>query len=186
MDRNVHDDAFADLQRDLVGLLPRLRRFARGLTGTADQADDLVQEACEKALRNAEKWRPGTALDSWMYRIFQNCWRDQLRSDHRRYMLPAPLDVVGPAGDAVADADARLTLQAVANGLRHLNDNQRTVVLLVCVEGRSYTEAADILGWPMGTVMSRLARARVALHDFVESGGCSGPARGNVGRHTHA
>lgn len=156
-------------QQDLVLLLPRLRRFARGLTGSVDQADDLVQEACEKALRNANGWKPGTALDSWMYKIVQNCWRDQLRSGHRRFVDPAPADLDQRATvDGCAELDARLTLDAVRGALRHLDENQRTVMLLICVEGLSYADAAKTLGWPVGTVMSRLARARVALHDLVE------------------
>lgn len=182
----MSNDGFTDLQRDLVGLLPRLRRFARGLTGTADQADDLVQEACEKALRNADKWQPGTALDSWMYRIIQNCWRDQLRSGHRRFLAAGPVDIAGPTGDAVAETDARLTLEAVGDGLQRLDENQRVVILLVCVEGRSYAEAAEILGWPIGTVMSRLARARLALHEFVEQGLEPRPRRRRAGGYAHA
>lgn len=182
--RSVDDGAFGDIRGDLVLLLPRLRRFARGLTGTADQADDLVQEACEKALRSASKWQPGTALDSWLYRIIQNTWRDQLRSGHRRYMSSAPMDPSGVSADAVTETEARLTLHAVSAAMQNLNDNQRDVIMLVCVEGRTYAEAAVILGWPVGTVMSRLARARLALYDVIENG--KKPVSGKVGRQAHA
>ena len=164
---------------ELVARLPRLRRFARGLTGSTDQADDLVQEACEKALRKKHQWQPGTSLDSWLYRIVQNAWIDTLRSGEQRRRATEPVDPETiAAGDVRRETDARLTLSSVQRALQMLSPDQRSVILLVCVEGLSYAEAAQSLGWPMGTVMSRLARARLQLHRLVEGSfaSCQGQA----------
>ncbi len=159
----------AALRHEMIGLLPRLRRFARGLAGNPAEADDLVQESCEKALRNAHKFQQGTSLESWMYRILQNCWRDKLKSAHHRLVDAVPPEELGQiAGPTESEAEARLTLGAVARAMERLDENQKVVIVLVCVEGYSYADAAKTLGWPVGTVMSRLARARLALHAMLE------------------
>jgi RNA polymerase sigma-70 factor (ECF subfamily) len=153
-------DGFSD---QLVALLPRLRRFARGLCGSAADADDIVQAACERALARSDQWQPGTRLDSWMFRIAQTTWLDHLR--HRAVRREDPsvdLEVI-PAGDAVSSIEARLDLAAARRAVAKLPADQRTVLLLVCVEGLSYRETADVLQVPMGTVMSRLARARISV-----------------------
>lgn len=162
------------ISEELVTLLPRLRRFARGLAGNVDEADDLVQTACEKALRHIHQWRPSTRLDSWMYRIIRNAYLDSLRA--RKTRTNHVLRVIhGDSSDAVSIdgqhlAEARLTLDVVRQGLATLPEEQRSLLLLVCVEGCSYKEAAEVFGIPPGTVMSRLARGRLALADFVEGG----------------
>lgn len=151
------------VQDDLVALLPRLRRFARGLAGSLDAADDLVQAACERALANRQQWQPGTRLDSWMFRIVQNLWIDRLRADGRwRYAGADALDSL-PANDMASAVEARIELAAVRRAIDALPDDQRAVLMQVTVDGRSYREAAEILDIPIGTVMSRLARARLAL-----------------------
>jgi len=163
------DEHIAALRHELIGLLPRLRRFARGLAGNAAEADDLVQESCEKALRNAHQFQAGTSLQSWLYRIVQNCWRDRLKSAHRRLVDSVPPEELAEiAGSSASEAEGRLTLGAVAKAMERLDANQRVVIVLVCVEGYSYADAAKTLGWPVGTVMSRLARARLALHADLE------------------
>jgi len=163
------EDQTAALRHEMIGLLPRMRRFARGLSGNAAEADDLVQETCEKALKNADRFQPGTSLESWMYRILQNSWRDRLKSAHRRLVDSVPPEELADmAGNAEAEAEGRLSLAAVFKAMAKLDENQRVVILLVCVEGQSYADAAKTLGWPVGTVMSRLARARLALHDLLE------------------
>lgn len=152
------------IRRDIVGLLPRLRRFAYGLTGTLDGADDLVQSACERALSRLAQWQPGTRLDSWMYRIVQTVWIDQLRAGRRREIATdlADLEMLA-GGDAAHEAEARLTLAEVRRQIARLPEEQRAVLLLVSLEGLSYKQAATILDIPIGTVMSRLARARLAV-----------------------
>ena len=154
-----------ELRAELVGLLPRLRRFAYGLTGSLDDGDDLVQGACERALRRLDKFQPGTRLDSWMYRIVQNLWIDQRRARQARPeagMEPADLEALA-VGDAERELDCRLVLASVQRAVATLPEEQRAILLLVCVEGQSYKAAAEVLEIPLGTVMSRLARARLAV-----------------------
>ena len=159
----VLDDS---VRAQLVALLPRLRRFARGLAGTADQADDLVQAACERALTRIAQWTPGTRLDSWMFRIVQTIWLDEKRAQRVRggdsnvepEAAEAQLMVDGARG-----IEAQLTFASVRRAMAKLPEEQRAVMMLVCVEGQTYKEAAEILAIPIGTVMSCLARARAAL-----------------------
>lgn len=154
-----------EFRERMVAALPRLRRFAYALTGNAEQGDDLVQDACLRALSRMDQWQPGTRLDSWMYRIAQNIWLDRVRASKVRgevVDVEAAEGLVGSDGRVVAESE--LTLKAVAAALARLPAEQRAVVALVCVEGASYKEAAEIAGVPIGTVMSRLARARRALN----------------------
>jgi len=160
----------ADFRLRLVEVLPRLRRFALSLTGNLDQADDLVQEACVRALANASQWQPGTRLDSWMYRIIQNLWFDRLRA---RKVRGEQLDIddapqlLGSDGRDVVET--RFVLADVSRRMSQLPKDQQLVVGLVCIDGLSYKEAAETLGLPIGTVMSRLARARSSLNDAVHA-----------------
>ena len=158
-----------DFRHQIVALLPRLRRFAFALTGNQANADDLVQTACEKALRREHQWRPGTRLDSWMFRIIRNLRIDEARSlRERRPHLPLAESVVSSREkNGEIRMEARLTLDYVAGAMKRLTENDRLVLSLVCVDGRSYQEAADTLAIPVGTVMSRLARARCKLHKIV-------------------
>ena len=149
---------------ELIALLPRLRRFARGLVGTSEDADDLVQAACERAISRIHQWQSGTRFDSWLYRIIQTIHIDQQRAKRVRAGYAETVASTGITSiDGQRFADARLTLAQVRRCVDLLPDEQRSVLLLVCVEGFSYKEAADIIGVPMGTIMSRLARARMAL-----------------------
>jgi len=155
-----------DVQSRMIELLPRLRRFALALTGERDKADDLVQDTCERALAHLDQWKPGTSLDSWMYRIAQNIWVDHHRSRKGRgeqHQLDEVENVVGEDGRNVTES--RLTLAAVSEGISRLPADQQVLVAMVCVEGISYKEAAGILDIPIGTVMSRLSRARQALYE---------------------
>ena len=139
--------------------IPALRRYARLLTGDATRADDLVQDTLERACRKWSLWRPGTALRPWLLSVMHNLHLNQLRDWHLDDGhallddLPEPLDPSAPAGD-------RLDLE---RALAALPPGQRAVMLLVVVEEYTYAEAAEILGVPVGTVMSRLHRGREAL-----------------------
>jgi RNA polymerase sigma-70 factor (ECF subfamily) len=153
----------------MVELLPRMRRFAVALTGDLDQADDLVQETCMRALGRVEQWQPGTRLDSWMYRIAQNLWFDRMRAKKVRgeqVDIELAEAIGGPDGRDVVES--RLSLSAVSAAMAHLPDEQRILIALVCIDGLSYREAAEITNIPIGTVMSRLARARRELHARLE------------------
>jgi RNA polymerase sigma-70 factor (ECF subfamily) len=159
------------VRQEMLAMLPRLRRFAYGLTGSVDRGDDLVQSACERALERLHQWEPGTRLDSWMFRIMKNLWLDDTRAAWRREVVTSSevLEAVR-GGDAEAETAARLELGSVLDHISRLPDAQRTVLLLVSVEGLSYKEAAAILEVPVGTVMSRLARARLTLGRAIEPG----------------
>ena len=142
----------------LVSLYPRLRRFAVALTGSSAEGDDLVQHACERALARTYQWHPGTRLDSWLYRIIQNTWADERKSVRNRTQAPIEAATHTIGDDGVRRAEARLTLDNVYRKLCNLPEEQRAVLMLVCVDGLSYKEVAEILSIPVGTVMSRVAR----------------------------
>lgn len=154
-----------DLADDIVALLPRLRRFALTLTRHEDDADDLTQATVEKALLRAGSWRPDTRLDSWLFKIMQNHWIDQTRARASRGGTPVDLDMIpDPSGeDGRQVTEVRLQLRAALDAVLALPDDQRLVVGLVLIEGLPYRDAAEVLGIPVGTVMSRLSRARAAL-----------------------
>ena len=153
-------ESFSD---QLIALLPRLRRFARGLTGSVTAADDLVQSACERALSRSHQFQEGTRFDSWLFRIMQTIWIDQLRA--RGVRKEEPEDAAAQIGTDLPARmiEARIRLGEVRAALNTIPPEQRAALLLVTVEGLSYKEAAQIAKVPVGTIMSRLARARVAL-----------------------
>jgi RNA polymerase sigma-70 factor (ECF subfamily) len=154
-------DPSTDVREQLAALLPRLRRFARVLARNREDGDDLVQAALEKALPRTGQWTPGTRLDSWMFRIMQNTWIDELRARQRRGETFIGEDEAGLADVETVESHAD-TLD-VRKAVAQLSDEHRAVVGLVLVEGLSYDEAADVLDVPVGTVTSRLSRAREAL-----------------------
>jgi RNA polymerase sigma-70 factor (ECF subfamily) len=149
---------------DLVALLPRLRRFALSLARKGDVADDLVQVTAERALAARDRFDPATRLDSWCFRILRNAWLDGIRRDRSRGTAVDIADAP-EAGevDGVAVTESRLVLQSVMAAMDRLPEDQREVLMLVCVEEMSYKDTAEILGIPLGTVMSRLSRGRLAL-----------------------
>lgn len=154
-------DSSSDVRTQIAALLPRLRRFGRTLAHTREDADDLVQMAIEKALTRTDQWTPGTRLDSWMFRIMQTTWIDEVRARDRRGRTFVPEE----EGEHVGHSpnEAQFDAMAVRKAVSRLGDDQRAVVGLVLVEGLSYQEAAEVLDIPVGTLTSRLARAREAL-----------------------
>lgn len=160
-----------DIGQRLIGLLPRLRRFATGLCRSADVADDLVQSACERALASAETASVEN-LEALMFKIVRNLWYDRLRRRRTRGEEIEMEDAEGLlALQSDLTAERRLVLARVARAMDDLPEEQRELLLLVCVEDLSYREAAEVLDLPIGTVMSRLARARRRL---AEATGLSG------------
>jgi RNA polymerase sigma-70 factor (ECF subfamily) len=148
----------------MVAILPKLRRFAWALAGSRDAGDDLVQAACERALSRLDQFQPGTRLDSWMYRIVQTIWLDRGRRQRTRGAEIDPdLVALSDGGLGARQAEDRLTLARVREAVAKLPEEQRAVLALVAIEGLSYREAAETLDIPVGTVMSRLARARAKL-----------------------
>jgi RNA polymerase sigma factor (sigma-70 family) len=151
-------------QREIVEMLPRLRRLARALTHDAADADDLVQLTVERALTRLGQWRPGTRLDSWMFRIMKNAWIDERRSRGRWGAVLSPEEAGERVGDDGAAAmEARLAAREVERAMVRLPEDQRLAVALVLVEGLSYREAALVMEVPEGTLTSRLVRGRAAL-----------------------
>jgi len=159
------DDGFRE---QMIAFLPRLSAFALSLTGNADQRDDLVQETCTRALAHRDQWQSGTRLDSWMFRIAQNLWLDRKRAERYRGEL-VDIDMVGDLTDSDGRriTESRLARAQVLRGLDQLSPEHRVLIGLVCVDGMTYKEASEVLELPVGTVMSRLARARLALHDAI-------------------
>ena len=151
-------------EQELLALLPRLRRFARGVTQHPADADDLCQAAIERALKSRDQWQAGTRLDSWMYRITRNIWIDNRRATARRG-IDADIDdgVMQIADNSHARMEASMELGDVDRAMARLPDEQREAVMLVLVEGYAYREAAEILEVPVGTLTSRLVRGREAL-----------------------
>ncbi len=152
----------SEFRRQLAALLPRLMRFAIALTRSRDEAEDLAQAACERALAHAGQWQPDTRLDSWMFRIARTIWLNRLRARAVGERYRAEI-AARNEGTAVPQAESRLMLARVAEKMLALPAEQRVVLMLVTVEGLTYREAAEIAGIPIGTVMSRLARGRLAL-----------------------
>jgi RNA polymerase sigma-70 factor (ECF subfamily) len=152
---------------ELVSLLPRLRRFGRAITRHREDADDLVQVAVERALTRREQWEPGTRMLSWMFKIMNNAWIDEARARTRRDQIFAPEEAGEHIG--VSPMDDHLNALAVRKAIERLNDEQRIAVGLVLVEGLPYKEAAEVLGVPIGTVTSRLARAREQLQALLSN-----------------
>jgi RNA polymerase sigma-70 factor (ECF subfamily) len=150
-----------ELENDIAVLLPRLRRFARSITFHREDADDLVQVAVERALTRSEQWEPGTRLDSWMFRIVKNAWIDEVRARARRDQLFAPEEEGEHVG--IDQAEAQQQRMAIQKAMSLLSEDHRLVIGLVLVDGLPYKEAAEVLEIPMGTLTSRLARAREAM-----------------------
>jgi RNA polymerase sigma-70 factor, ECF subfamily len=148
----------------IAAVMPRLHRFAWALTGSRTDADDITQATLERALAHRQRFTAETRLEAWAIRVARNLWLDQLR---RRRVREAAIDPALLAGPADDDAHQRLEVGEALRALRSLPPGQREVAALVLVEGYSYQEAADALQAPIGTIMSRLARARVALADLL-------------------
>ena len=158
-------------ESELVALLPRMRRFAHGLSRNPAEADDLTQATLERALRSRDQWQAGTQLDSWLYRIMRNLWIDMGRSKSRRLRHEAPEEEAASIGDDPRESiEAWAELQRAMAAMQRLPDEQREVVALILVEGFGYREAAEMLDLPIGTVSSRLVRGRTALLAMLGAG----------------
>ncbi len=150
-----------ELREQIVGLLPRLRRFARTLARNSHDADDIVQIAIERALARLEQLRPDSRLSSWLFGIVRNAWIDEVRARGRHGRIFAAEELGAHVGDESIGAAADVL--SVQDALARLPEEQRSAVGLVLVEGLSYKEAAQIMNVPIGTLTSRLARGREAL-----------------------
>ena len=154
-----------DVREEIVALLPRLLRFAYALTGAKEEAEDVVQSACERALARLDQFTPGTRLDSWMFKIVHSVTIDRVRRRRRlTYMDPAMLtEMIADDARILERTAAREELAVVHVAMAALPDEQRIVLAMVALEGLPYQDVAEALGIPIGTVMSRLSRARRKL-----------------------
>lgn len=154
-------------QQDIVAEIPRLRRYARALTGDTTRAEDLVQDTLERALSRWVLWRPGN-LRAWLFTIMHNIFVNQLRG-------AAPLDYrpdeLVPELPIRPEQEDGLGLRDLDKALQQLSVDQRETLLLVTLEELSYEEAAKVLGVPVGTIMSRLFRARERLRIALQGQG---------------
>jgi RNA polymerase sigma-70 factor (ECF subfamily) len=159
----------AAFKRELVGLIPHLRAFARTLSGEAAAADDLAQDAMMKAWDARTSFQPGTNMKAWTFMILRN----QFYSEKRRSWRSTQLDQEAAERTLVAadDPAAPIALDELRQALSSLPDEQREALILVGAGGFAYEEAAEICRCAVGTVKSRVSRARRALHGILESGG---------------
>ena len=157
----------------IVACIPHLRRYARGLIGESARADDLVQDTLERVWGKFALWRGHGELRAWTFGIMHNLFIDRLRGQHGSLEDSAG-DALPEVADRATQAD-RLELHDLDRALQRLPAAQREVLLLVAVEQLSYQETARVVGVPIGTVMSRLSRARERLRAELE--GRSVPAR---------
>jgi RNA polymerase sigma-70 factor (ECF subfamily) len=146
---------------ELVALLPRLRRFARNLTRSSHDADDMVQIAVERAITRSDQRQPDQRLDGWMFKIVRNAWIDEVRARGRRDKIFVDSQAGEHVGSETIEQEA--TLMSVQAAMLRLPEEQRMAVSLVLIEGLPYKEAAAVLEVPIGTLTSRLARGREAL-----------------------
>jgi RNA polymerase sigma-70 factor (ECF subfamily) len=154
----------ATFRQKVEAAIPALRRYARALTRDADIADDLVQDTLVRALRSEHLFE-GDEIRSWLYTILTNLNRNRLRSLARRPVL-SPIEENDAPDLAGPEAGGR----DIERALKLLVEDQRTALLLVVLEGLSYREVAEVQGVPIGTVMSRLARARSQIKTYLEGG----------------
>lgn len=160
----------------LLALRPRLRRFASGLTGSIEEADDLVQAVYERAVERHLQWEPGTRFHSWVFKIAHSIWISRKRHDAVRAGRGETVDPDTLVGcDGEREVEARLALADVRRLVGELPPDQRAALMLVAVDGLSYADAADVLGVPAGTVASRVARARLTLAVAMEGKEVAGP-----------
>ncbi len=152
-----------DIQDKIVEVLPRLRRFAYGLTGSVERGDDLVQSACVRAIEKSNQWQVGTKFDSWMFRITKNIFTDAWRTEKVKDRV---LDQIQQESESSSNHDQLenyVSLHEVRESMSKLSEEHRMILMLICVEGYSYQEASEMLNIPVGTVASRVVRARSAL-----------------------
>jgi RNA polymerase sigma-70 factor (ECF subfamily) len=156
------ESALSGFRQGIEAAVPALRRYARALTRNAELADDLVQDTLVRALRSEHLFHGGD-IRSWLYTILTNLNRNRLRSLARRPAVQSIDD-----NDAPDMAGPEAGARDIERALASLVEDQRTALLLVVLEGLSYREVAEVQGVPIGTVMSRLARARVQIKAYLD------------------
>ena len=152
----------------VVAEIPRLRRYAIALMRDRTQADDLVHDVVLRALDKLHLWREGTNMRTWLFTIMHNLHANEMRR-RSRMLDVVPLDTAPQRAEA-AGQETAVELSELSSALGDLSDLHRQVLLLVGLEGMTYAEAAGVMDVPVGTVMSRLSRAREELRKRVDEG----------------
>lgn len=155
------------MKEELSILMPMIRRFAYSLTGSAPDADDLLQTTIERLLSRGVP--DDVELAKWAFRVCRNIWIDEYRARKIRHNAAQLPELEEPTVDGENIIYNQITLGQVNTAMDQLPDDQRSILALVAVQGMSYKEVAETLSIPVGTVMSRLARARIALSQFLNS-----------------
>lgn len=148
-----------------MGQIPSLRRYSRALTTNACEADDLVQDALERALRKKNLWHKGRSLRPWLFSIMHNVFVNGVRRQSKRATLQLVDESVS---NTIYDAESMWMQKQLQQAISQLPEDQRQVFLMVSLEGFTYKEVANIMGTPVGTVMSRLSRARNRLSQQIQ------------------
>jgi RNA polymerase sigma factor (sigma-70 family) len=149
---------------DVIGLLEPLRRYARALTRNDNQAEDLVQNTLLRAYERQGTFKPEASLKNWLFAIQHNLFIDECRRQQaEKWHTATVVDL--SIGSQVPNQESHIRLQQIEQLFNLLPEDQKAVLHLIAVEGQTYQEAADCLGIPIGTLMSRLGRARAALRE---------------------
>jgi RNA polymerase sigma-70 factor (ECF subfamily) len=160
-----------DFKTQLAAELAYLRRFARGLCGDRALADDLVQDCVERALLKSHLYDPTRPLRAWLYAILRNIYISGLRRDGRSNIVKTVDELEASEGAALPGQEDRLSVDLIVAALDRLSAQHREVIVLIGLEEMSYRDVAEITGVPVGTVMSRLSRARATLRNILEERG---------------
>lgn len=160
-----------DFRAQLAAELPYLRRFARALANDRALADDLVQDCVERALNKSHLYDPSRPLRAWLFAVLRNIFISGLRKDGRSAVIKTVDDLTAGEDAVRPEQEERLSVALVNEALQRLQPSYREVIVLVGIEEMSYRDAAEILGVPVGTVMSRLSRARSSLRTILENRG---------------
>ncbi len=172
MDMQTVTQSRAEVEAMLLDVIPHLRAFARSLTRNRDRADDLTHDAVVRALAAIDQFTPGTNFKAWMFTILRNLYYNECR---KRWIKSTPIDEM--AGDEPSigpTQEANLEFNDFRRAFWQLNADQREVLILVGASGFSYEEAAEVCNCRVGTVKSRVSRARAELKQIVEQGGLVG------------
>ncbi len=159
----------AMMHEDILDCLPHINGFARRLTRDRAMADDLVQTAVMRALAHAHQYKPGTNFRAWITTILRNSYFNEMRALSRRPSVD--IDVEGMAAITSGGQEERMNVRDFCRAFRRLSAEQQKALLLVGLDGRSYEEAAEIADCAVGTMKSRVSRARLQLQQLLEGSG---------------
>jgi RNA polymerase sigma-70 factor, ECF subfamily len=160
-----------DFRTQLISEIPHLRRFARSLCGDAALADDLVQDCIERALKKSHLYDVTKPLRAWLYAVLRNIHVSNWRSNAKHQYAKNLDDLQDGEGATRADQEDNFSTSVITEALDKLPAQQREVLVLISLEEVSYKDASEIIGVPIGTIMSRLSRARSTLKDILEERG---------------